>query len=117
MTAGSMRVAGAIDIGGTRTKNGIVAALQPLIDEYRGDGTTSVAGVGVSVAGFLDPTRSTMVANANLPLLCNFPLRQALEQRFGLPCALEVDSNAAALGEYRHGAGQGAARLLVVTVG
>jgi glucokinase len=139
-----MRVAGAVDIGGTRTKigvvgedaqilkratlsttergdpeplvAGIVATLQPLLDEAKSAGD-SVAGVGVSVAGFLDRQRSTMIANANLPLLCNYPLRAALEERLGVPCHLEVDSNAATIGEYRHGAGQGAKRLLGATVG
>lgn len=139
-----MRVAGAIDIGGTRTKigvvgddahvlkratisttergdpvplvDGIVETLRPLLDEVRAGGDT-VVGIGASVAGFLDRSRSAMVANANLPALCNFPLRATLEERLGLPCRLEVDSNAATVGELRHGAGRGSARLLGVTVG
>ncbi|HJQ19392.1 MAG TPA: ROK family protein [Gemmatimonadaceae bacterium] len=139
-----MRVAGAVDIGGTRTKigivsddarivqratistteagdplplvDGIVATLQPLLAGAASGGAT-IAGVGVSVAGFLDRDRTAMVANANLRALCNFPLRQTLEERLGMPCRLEVDSNAATIGEYRHGAGQGARRLLGVTVG
>jgi len=139
-----MRVAGAVDIGGTRTKiglvsedaqivkrvtisttergdpqplvDGIAAALRPLLDEARASGN-EIAGVGVSVAGFLDTQRSAMVANANLPALCGFPLRAALEQRLSLPCSLEVDSNAATIGEYRHGAGAGSRRLLGATVG
>jgi glucokinase len=139
-----MRVAGAVDIGGTRTKIGVVTqdaqvvkratistteggdplplvdgiarTLRPFLDEATSAGD-EVAGVGVSVAGFLDPQHTTMVANANLPALCNFPLRAALEERLGVACHLEVDSNAATLGEYRHGAGAGARRLLGVTVG
>jgi len=58
-----------------------------------------------------------MVGNANLPELCDFPLRHALEQRLSLPCLLEVDSNASTVAEYRHGAGRGAGRLLGITVG
>ncbi|HMC55280.1 MAG TPA: ROK family protein [Gemmatimonadaceae bacterium] len=139
-----MRVAGAVDIGGTRTKiglvtedaqivkrvtisttdrgdpqplvDGIVAALSPLLDEARAN-NSEIAGLGVSVAGFLDKQRSAMVANANLPALCGFPLRDVLEQRLNLPCSLEVDSNAATIGEFRHGAGAGSRRLLGATVG
>ena len=139
-----MRVAGAVDIGGTRTKigivgedaqvasratisttdrgdplplvDGIVEKLLPLVDEARAGGH-DVVGVGVSVAGFLDAGRGMMVANANLPALCNFPLRSTLEERLGMSCRLEVDSNAATIGEYRHGAGAGSKRLLGVTVG
>jgi glucokinase len=139
-----MRLAGAIDIGGTRTKigivaedgsivrhatmattaageplplvDGIVSTLQPMLDAQRA-GRNGVLGIGVSVAGFLDHQHAAMVGNANLPALCGFPLRHALEERFAIECRLEVDSNAAVVAEYRYGAGRGATRLLGVTVG
>lgn len=139
-----MLVAAAVDIGGTRTKigfvaenaqilkratistsergepqplvDGIVSTLRPLIDEAAAEGNR-VTGIGVSVAGFLDRDHTTMVANANLPALCGFPLRSVLEERLALPCRMEVDSNAATIGEFRHGSGRGAMRLLAVTVG
>jgi glucokinase len=139
-----MRCAGAIDIGGTGTKLGIVAedgtvlrrrtlstrahsepaalmdaiasSLRLLLDA-RESQRNLVAGVGVSVAGFLDREHSAMVQNANLTAFHDFPLRRALEERLSLECRLEVDSNAAVVAEYRHGAGRGATRLLGVTVG
>jgi glucokinase len=139
-----MRISGAIDIGGTSTKIGIVAEdgsivrrrsistvvhgePMPLVDtivsslrlilEARESQRNPVSGVGVSVAGFLNPDRSAMIHNANLPALREYPLRRALEDQLSLECRLEVDSNAAVVAEYRHGAGQGSARLLGVTVG
>jgi glucokinase len=139
-----MRLAGAIDIGGTATKIGIVAedgtilrrrtistiayaepvALMDaiasslrLILDARESQRNPVSGIGVSVAGFLDREHSAMIHNANLPALRGFPLRRALEERLSLDCRLEVDSNAAVVAEYRHGAGRGATRLLGVTVG
>jgi glucokinase len=139
-----MRLAGAIDIGGTGTKIGVVAedgtilrrrtistrahadptALMDaiasslrLILDARESQRNPVAGVGVSVAGFLDPEHSAMVHNANLPALHGFPIRRELESRLSLKCRLEVDSNAAVVAEYRHGAGRGSTRLLGVTVG
>lgn len=139
-----MRLAGAIDIGGTATKIGIVAedgtilrrrtistiayaepvALMDaiasslrLILDARDSQRNPVSGIGVSVAGFLDREHSAMIHNANLPALRGFPLRRALEERLSLDCRLEVDSNAAVVAEYRHGAGRGATRLLGVTVG
>ncbi|MDQ6870495.1 MAG: ROK family protein [Gemmatimonadota bacterium] len=139
-----MQLAGAIDIGGSAIKIGIVAsdgtvftrervpmtmlgepipvvdsivaAIRPMLDKVVGE-KKSVAGIGVSVAGFLNPRRSAMIHNANLPALREFELRDALEERLSLDCRLEVDSNAAVLAEYRHGAGRGSARLLGVTVG
>jgi len=138
-----MRLAGAVDIGGTRTKIGIVAedgriverttlsttaggepeplvhglvsALRPML--ARVTEPSRLTSVGVSVAGFLDRDHSMMVANANLPALCGFPLRRVLEERLAIACRLECDSNAAALAEYRFGAGKSSARLLDVTVG
>jgi glucokinase len=139
-----MRIAGAIDIGGTSTKIGVVAEdgsilrrrsvstsvhgePMPLVDtivsslrlvlEARESQRNPVSGVGVSVAGFLNSDRSAMIHNANLPALREYPLRRALEDQLSLECRLEVDSNAAVVAEYRHGAGQGSARLLGVTVG
>ncbi|HUF29495.1 MAG TPA: ROK family protein, partial [Gemmatimonadaceae bacterium] len=139
-----MRLAGAVDIGGTATKIGIVAADGTIMKRAKirtssnGDpvplvngiasslgpmlkataaGATAVLGVGVSVAGFLDAAHEAMIDNANLTALRGFPLRRALEDRLALECRLEVDSNAAVAAEYRHGAGRGAGRLLGVTVG
>ncbi len=139
-----MRLAAAVDIGGTRTKIGIVgdgghireratvstgpagdplplvsaiaSALGPMLHALEAKRSTPL-GIGVSVAGFLDPDRSAMVENANLRALCGFPLRRALEERFAMDCRLEVDSNAAVVAEYRYGAGQGVGRLLGVTLG
>jgi glucokinase len=139
-----MRLAGAIDIGGSSAKIGIIAedgsivrrdsvptglhgepvvvvdaiasSLLPMLDAANAEGKP-VSGIGVSVAGFLNHDRSAMVHNANLPALREFPLRRTLEERLSLECRLEVDSNAAALAEYRHGAGRGSTRLLGVTVG
>lgn len=139
-----MRLAGAVDIGGTTVKlglvgedgavldrqeiptsaggepgplvNDIVAALRPLIDAHTAEGG-SAPPVGVAVAGFLDDARGSMIENANLSALCGFPLRDALAKQLGLDCTLEVDSNAAVIAEYRFGAGRGAGRLLGVTVG
>jgi glucokinase len=139
-----MRTAGAIDIGGTSTKIGIIAedgsivarervptslqgeprgviaaigaSLLPMLDKLKGDGQ-AVLGVGVSVAGFLTPDRSAMVHNPNLPALREFGLRDALEEGLSIECRLEVDSNASTIAEYQHGAGRGSKRLLGVTLG
>jgi glucokinase len=140
-----MRFAGAVDIGGTTTKLGIVAddgsvvkrstvptslqgepiglvdaivsSLAPLLDGMKAEQNTPMSGVGISVAGFLDGQRGAMIHNANLPALHDYPLRRVFTERFSLDCRLEVDSNAAVVAEYRYGPGRGAGRLLGVTVG
>jgi len=139
-----MRVAGAIDIGGTSTKIGVIAedgtivmrdtvptslhgeprgiiaaigtSMLPMLEKVKAAGQPAI-GVGVSVAGFLTPDHSAMVHNANLPALREFGLRRALEERLSIECRLEVDSNASTIAEYQHGSGRGSARLLGVTLG
>src|SRR5687767_13570323 len=139
-----MRVAAAVDIGGTRTKIGIVgedghiteratittpragdplplveaitATLRPMLDALAASGAEPL-GIGISVAGFLDRDRSAMIENPNLQALCGFAVRHAFEERFAFDCRLEVDSNAAVVAEYRFGSGEGVPRLLGVTVG
>ena len=44
------------------------------------------------------------------------PLPDQLQAEFGVPAAVDNDANVAALGEWRFGAGQGAASLLYVTI-
>jgi len=139
-----MRYAGAIDIGATHTKLGVVgedgavvarasvgtsaggepatlvdaiaSGLRPLMNKAALEGHR-VSGIGAAVAGFLDREHSTMTVNANLPKLCGFPLRDALQKALGQECVLEVDSNASTVAEYRYAAGRGSKRLLGITIG
>lgn len=139
-----MRLAGAVDIGATNTKIGVVgedgrvfrratvptrsgnepnrlidaiaAELKPMLDAMA-DERNQVAALGVAVAGFVDREHTMMVANANLVALCGFPLRRAFEERFELTCHLEVDSNASTVADYRYGKGRGATRMLGITIG
>ena len=128
----------AVDIGGTFTKAGAVdlhgavrrfsriptagpweAFLARVLDQIRAirANDPGIASIGVSVAGFLNPAHSMMIYNPNLPWLESRPLQAALQDALQLPVHLEVDSNAAALGEYRFGDGAGVARFLCLTIG
>lgn len=53
----------------------------------------------------------------NLPWRHDVPLAAMLAERTGARCVLGNDANAAALGEWRYGAGRGLTDLLVVTLG
>jgi glucokinase len=53
----------------------------------------------------------------NLPWPGDIPLAAMLGERCGVPCVLGNDANAAALGEWRYGAGRGCEDFLVVTLG
>lgn len=124
------------DIGGTNLRAGVVDARGGLVE------TVSVAtprvsseaeeaivalaadlrsrhdvgAVGLAVAGFLDPQCENLRFAPHLPWR-DAPLRSILADRIGLPVRLEHDANAAAWGEYRHGAGQGAGTWVFFAVG
>jgi glucokinase len=75
-----------------------------------------VRGIGVSAPGPLDPVAGVVIETPNLPGWHSFPLRTRLEQAFGIPVQIENDANAAALAEWRHGAGRGASSFAFLTM-
>ena len=52
----------------------------------------------------------------NVPLV-DVPLRGLMHDRFSLPVGLDNDANAAAIGEWRAGAGRGVDDLVMLTLG
>lgn len=76
-----------------------------------------VCGIGVSVPGSLDATAQKPLSIPTMPALNGVPLQNILQRRYDLPTRLHVDVDAAVVGEYHFGAGQGVSRLLFLTVG
>lgn len=76
---------------------------------------SEVAGVGVGCPGVIGDDGSVIKAD-NLGLV-KYPLKDLLEQALGLPVKVCNDANAAALGEARFGAGQGASDSVLITLG
>ncbi len=52
----------------------------------------------------------------NIPLV-DVPLRDVMHERLGLPVVIENDANAAAIAEWRVGAGRGTTDMLMLTLG
>ncbi|MFH1109547.1 MAG: ROK family protein [Planctomycetota bacterium] len=94
----------------------IVASVDALIGGANVD-RGSITGVGLCTPGPLDLREGRIIHAANLPGWTNVPIRDALKERLHLPVALENDGNAAALGEYRAGAGRGNDPLVMLTLG
>lgn len=74
-------------------------------------------GVGVGSPGPLDLDRGVVIFAPNLPGWDNVPLRDMVENLTDLPCVVENDANAAALGEQWIGAGHGCSSLVLFTLG
>jgi len=75
-----------------------------------------LAAVGVSFGGPVDAARGLVLLSHHVPGWEKMPLREWLEERLGVPAAVDNDANVAALGEHRFGAGQGCDSLLYITV-
>ena len=84
---------------------GIMAACADLVEELGARHT--IEGIGLGAAGFVDATRSRVIFAPNVPWR-DEALREHLQQATGLPVVVENDANAAAWGEMRFGAAQGA---------
>jgi glucokinase len=72
-------------------------------------------GVCVASPGPLDLKRGMITGTANLPYR-EVPIVQALQDALGADVHLMNDANAAALGEWRHGAGKGLRNVFYLTI-
>ncbi len=72
--------------------------------------------IGVGCAGPVDRQAGLILNPPNLPGWIRVPLVEHFEKVLGRPAVLENDANAAALGEFRYGAGRGARSLVYLTV-
>ncbi|MFT3885591.1 MAG: ROK family protein [Flavobacteriales bacterium] len=129
-----------IDIGGTTSKIGLVhegrvvarariATVGHADDHAFADALAAAVRALAAGNGLPMPTAAGLGApNANqhtgiiemapnLPWRYDVPLARMVQDRLSVPCVLGNDANAAALGEWRYGAGQGYRDLLVVTLG
>lgn len=75
-----------------------------------------ILAVGVGAAGQIDPTTGTIRSSPNLGWE-NVPLQRELERALEMPVLVANDVQAAAWGEWRHGAGQGMADIVCLFVG
>ncbi len=73
--------------------------------------------VCLGTPGLIDADRGVVVIAPNIPSFRDFPLAPRVGDRLGIPTFIENDASAAALGEYRYGAGQGYRHLLHATLG
>jgi glucokinase len=76
-----------------------------------------VVGVGYSTAGMMDVERGIIFSSPNQGDWRDVPFMELLKREFQLPARIEMDANAAAIGEAWLGAGQGADPLVFLVIG
>lgn len=75
------------------------------------------AAVGVACGGPLDAVKGVIHAPPNLPAWENVAIVDYIQDRLGVPAALENDADAGALAEHRYGAGRGTNNMIFLTFG
>jgi glucokinase len=129
----------ALDLGGTQTRaalvdeygtvsnrvslqtpaqdggDAVVAQLAKAAEQAAGN-ETDIIGVGLSSPGPLDTAKGITVDLPTIKGMTNYPIRAALEAKLKRKVLLENDGIAAAIGEWKHGAGKGLHSLVYVTV-
>jgi glucokinase len=75
-----------------------------------------ILGVGAGAPGPLDTKSGVVLLTPNLGWV-NFPLRQIIHDRLGLPAQLDNDANCAVLGEWWVGAARGTRHAIGITIG
>lgn len=73
-------------------------------------------GVGIGAPGPLDRKRGIVIVTPNLGWR-DFPLRDAVSTRVGLPATLDNDANCATVGEWWCGAAKGGRNVVGMTIG
>ena len=75
-----------------------------------------VKGLGVLFPGHVRWPEGITLTSSNLLGFKDFPLRARIQELLGLPCLVDNDGNAQALGEYLYGAGIGSENMVFLTV-
>lgn len=94
----------------------ILDATAELITMLREAADADVAGIGMACAGFVDGAAGRLWFAPNLPWR-DLDVADEIARRVGSEVLVENDANAAAWGEYRHGAGRDCTDMLLATVG
>lgn len=76
-----------------------------------------ISAIAAAVPAIIDFEKGITLKLPNIPALDNFHLSEALENALNLPCILENDANAAAIGENWLGASKDYKNSILVTLG
>lgn len=138
--AATRRVIG-IDLGGTKLAAGVVSGdlvvhhrahrfsrgatqteildrLVEVVEELKlqNEGEQPIEAVGMGIPSLLDQKTGRAVMSVNLPI-ADLPIRDLMNERLGLPVAIDNDGNVAALAEQRFGAARGMNDIVLLTLG
>jgi len=88
---------------------GLDAAVEELLDD-------GVAALGFGIPSTIDQRAGRAVTSVNVPL-SDLAFRDRMRGRFQLPIGIDNDGNAAAIAEWKVGAGKGTSDMVMLTLG
>lgn len=133
-----------VDIGGTRTKLGLVdlkygevieqlvfstethsseiflEKIGEVINKFKTVALSlkrEIAGIGFGIPGFIFSNGVIDTTYGFVEFMESYPLKKLIKEKFNLPCVLDNDARVVALGESLFGEGKNYNRVLVLTLG
>lgn len=133
-----------VDIGGTRTKYGLVnistgEIIESIVQSTEKESADkfliqitkvvqafetkaleyekTIAGIGFGIPGFVEANGNIVTTYGAVNFMEDYPLKTIFENEFSLPCLLDNDARVVALGEALYGKGRGYDRVLTLTLG
>jgi glucokinase len=126
-----------IDLGGTNIRGGLVKGKEITSvqsQRIKKDGSTAeiieqlfaltanlmdedVAAIGIGVPGLVEEKSGVVFDVLKIPSWKQLPLKQLMEEKFGIPVLINNDANCFAVGEYYFGKGKEGESMVGLTVG
>src|SRR5262245_31682797 len=95
------------------SQDDLLAGLDETLEELLDD---DVEAIGFGLCSTIDQRAGRAVASVHIPLH-DIDFRDRMKERYGLPVAIDNDGNAAAIAEWKLGAGRGASHIVALTLG
>jgi len=95
----------------------IIAVIAELLLNVASRTQTRPVAAALGTPGLINGDEGKVILAPNIPGFRDIALAAPLAKRLGIPVYIENDANAAALGEFRFGAGRGTRHLLHATLG
>ncbi len=95
----------------------IIALVADLLLAVSGHAQEPPTVAGIGTPGLVNADAGKVILAPNIPGFRDIVLSTPIAARLGIPVYIENDANAAALGEFRFGAGRGTRHLLHATLG
>ena len=97
----------------TDSQEDLLSLLEGIVDELLDE---SAAAIGFGMPSTIDQRAGRVISSVHIPLR-DFDFRTHMADRFSLPVALDNDANAAAIAEWKVGAGRGSTHMVLLTLG